>query len=130
MGGSGGSTLAAAAAAPSRTAAPLQRRHCPRRARCATTVAAAAAPRRGVLVLPGLGNSAADYADLAAKLRARGLAVAVAPVERYDWARNALALADPNWWRGTLKPRRQHRRAPLRRCSAATARAARAAPPL
>ena len=58
-----------------------------------------------MLVLPGLGNSAADYADLAAKLRARGLAVAVAPVERYDWARNALALADPNWWRGTLKPR-------------------------
>ena len=34
-----------------------------------------------------------------------GMVVEVAPIERIDWSRNALALTDPNWWRGTLKPR-------------------------
>jgi alpha-beta hydrolase superfamily lysophospholipase len=58
-----------------------------------------------VLILPGLGNSATDYADLADRLRARGLAVAVAPIARLDWGRNAAAITDGNWWRGTLKPR-------------------------
>jgi predicted dienelactone hydrolase len=58
-----------------------------------------------VVILPGLGNSAADYADLADSLRARGLAVRVADVARLDWGRNALALRDPAWWRGALKPR-------------------------
>ncbi|KAG2441158.1 hypothetical protein HXX76_004010 [Chlamydomonas incerta] len=62
-------------------------------------------PRRGVLLLPGLGNNAGDYAPLAAKLEARGLAVEVAQVTRPDWARNGAALTDINWWKGTLKPR-------------------------
>ncbi|KAI8476904.1 MAG: hypothetical protein J3K34DRAFT_455504 [Monoraphidium minutum] len=62
-------------------------------------------PARGVLILPGLGNNAADYGPLADSLRARGLAVAIAPVARIDWSRNAAALTDGNWWRGTLKPR-------------------------
>jgi predicted dienelactone hydrolase len=85
------------------------------RARSTVAVAAAASggndagasapPSRGVLILPGLGNNAGDYADLAARLRARGLAVAVAPIARPDWARNAAALTDPAWWRGALKPR-------------------------
>jgi hypothetical protein len=60
---------------------------------------------RGVLILPGLGNNSADYDDLAAKLRAMGAAVEVASVSRPDWSRNAAALTDGNWWRGTLKPR-------------------------
>ncbi|GLC45176.1 hypothetical protein PLESTB_000427400 [Pleodorina starrii] len=60
---------------------------------------------RGVLILPGLGNNAADYGPLAAQLEARGMAVEVAQVTRPDWSRNAAALTDPNWWRGTLKPR-------------------------
>ncbi|GIL89394.1 hypothetical protein Vretimale_18683 [Volvox reticuliferus] len=60
---------------------------------------------RGVLVLPGLGNNAGDYAPLAAQLEACGMAVEVAQVTRPDWSRNAAALTDPNWWRGTLKPR-------------------------
>jgi len=55
--------------------------------------------------LPGLGNNAADYADLASTLQGRGLAVEVAPVQRIDWSRNAAALTDVNWWKGTLKPR-------------------------
>ncbi|PNH05599.1 hypothetical protein TSOC_008106, partial [Tetrabaena socialis] len=60
---------------------------------------------RGVLILPGLGNNAADYGPLAAQLEARGMAVEVAQVTRPDWSRNAAALVDPNWWRGTLQPR-------------------------
>jgi alpha-beta hydrolase superfamily lysophospholipase len=63
------------------------------------------APTRGVVILPGLGNNAADYARLADQLRARGLDVAVAQIARPDWGRNALALADAAWWRGTLQPR-------------------------
>ncbi|KAG1676946.1 hypothetical protein FOA52_014822 [Chlamydomonas sp. UWO 241] len=68
-------------------------------------VVARAAPARGVLVLPGLGNNAADYDDLAEQLRSMGLGVEVAQVARLDWSRNAAALTDGNWWRGTLKPR-------------------------
>ncbi|GFR40829.1 hypothetical protein Agub_g1304, partial [Astrephomene gubernaculifera] len=61
--------------------------------------------RRGVLILPGLGNNAADYGPLASLLEARGMAVEVAQVSRLDWSRNAAALVDPNWWKGTLQPR-------------------------
>lgn len=64
-----------------------------------------ARPSRGVILLPGLGNNDADYAELAALLRQQGLAVEVAQVSRLDWSRNAAALTDGNWWRGTLKPR-------------------------
>ncbi|EFJ41234.1 hypothetical protein VOLCADRAFT_107781 [Volvox carteri f. nagariensis] len=60
---------------------------------------------RGVLILPGLGNNAADYGPLAVQLEARGMAVEVAQVTRPDWSRNAAALADPDWWKGCLKPR-------------------------
>ncbi len=37
--------------------------------------------------------------------RARGLTVSVAGVSRLDWGRNAAALTQGAWWRGTLKPR-------------------------
>jgi len=70
-----------------------------------TSTPTSSPPTRGVLILPGLGNNAADYDDLAARLRARGLGVAVAPVSRLDWSRNAAALSDADWWRGTLRPR-------------------------
>jgi pimeloyl-ACP methyl ester carboxylesterase len=61
---------------------------------------------RAVVILPGLGNSAEDYAPLADLLRRSGAAhVSVAPVERWNWALNALALKDPRWWRGELPPR-------------------------
>lgn len=29
----------------------------------------------------------------------------VAKVSRIDWLRNAAGLVDPNYWRGTLRPR-------------------------
>ncbi|KAK9827302.1 hypothetical protein WJX81_002605 [Elliptochloris bilobata] len=60
---------------------------------------------QGVVLLPGLGNSAADYNALAASLKERGLIVETAEVSRLDWARNAAGLTDVNWWRGTLSPR-------------------------
>ena len=39
-----------------------------------------------MLLLPGLGNNAADYGPLAAKLEARGMAVEVAQVGQGVWA--------------------------------------------
>jgi len=60
---------------------------------------------RGVVILPGLGNAAADYEPLAALLRRRGLDVEIAAVGRADWSRNAAALTDAAWWKGELKPR-------------------------
>lgn len=62
-------------------------------------------PQRGVVILPGLGNSAADYAAISADLKERGLAVEVARVSRPDWLRNAAGLTDISYWRGTLQPR-------------------------
>lgn len=56
-------------------------------------------------MLPGLGNSKADYAELAAELEERGFAVEVAEVARADWLRNAAGLTDMNYWKGTLNPR-------------------------
>lgn len=79
-----------------------------RRARAAAAAPAAeqgAASGRGVLILPGLANNAADYAGLAHHLNSRGLATSVVQVGRADWGRNAAALTDRNWWAGTLKPR-------------------------
>ncbi|KAL6888600.1 hypothetical protein ACP4OV_009626 [Aristida adscensionis] len=69
--------------------------------------AGAAAPPRPAVILPGLGNNTGDYARLAAALREdHGLpAAVVARVSRPDWLRNAAGLADPNYWRGTLRPR-------------------------
>lgn len=61
--------------------------------------------RQGVLLLPGLGNSAGDYGGLKTKLEERGFVVEVAPVQRIDWLRNAAGLKDSRYWRGTLQPR-------------------------
>ena len=61
-----------------------------------------------VVVLPGLGNNAADYEPLVRALRggdSEGRRVHVCDVKRYDWARNAAGLTDINYWRGTLSPR-------------------------
>ncbi|CAG9461014.1 unnamed protein product [Pedinophyceae sp. YPF-701] len=67
---------------------------------------AARASKRAVVVLPGLGNNAKDYDGLADLLRDRlDVHVDVAQVARLDWARNAAGLVDPNYWKGTLKPR-------------------------
>lgn len=70
----------------------------------------AAASPLPVVILPGLGNNAADYDRLKDALRARSeggesAVVTVADVKRYDWLRNAAGLTDVNYWRGTLCPR-------------------------
>jgi len=84
----------------------LPRRPARRAASAARASAPSAAAPRAVVILPGLGNDAADYAPLADLLRRSGAAhVAVAPVERWNWALNALALRDARWWRGELPPR-------------------------
>ncbi|KAL4517201.1 hypothetical protein Ndes2437B_g06808 [Nannochloris sp. 'desiccata'] len=67
--------------------------------------AAASSPERAVIILPGLGNNAADYSNLAAQLQTQNLHVEVAPVARIDWARNAAGLLDTAYWTGSLKPR-------------------------
>ncbi len=50
--------------------------------------------RRGVLVLPGLGNNAADYAALSILLAGQGYSVKTVAISRLDWSRNAAALTD------------------------------------
>lgn len=58
-----------------------------------------------VLILPGLGNSSADYVSLASRLVERGhSAVSVAPVARWKWSLNARGFFTSDYWRGTLKP--------------------------
>ena len=61
--------------------------------------------RRSVIILPGLGNNARDYDDMALELRNRDLLVHTVDVARIDWLRNAAGLLDGNYWRCTLKPR-------------------------
>eukprot|EP00887_Chlorella_sp_A99_P002922 scaffold24.g2922.t1 len=70
----------------------------------AAAAAYGAAPLRSVVILPGLGNNAKDYAQMASELHSRGLHVEVAPVTRLDWARNAAGLRYADYWRGTLAP--------------------------
>ncbi|KAK9149096.1 hypothetical protein Scep_007853 [Stephania cephalantha] len=55
----------------------------------------------------GLGNNSGDYQKLKVVLEEEhGLPrVVVARVSRPDWLRNAAGLLDPNYWRGTLRPR-------------------------
>ncbi|PON87470.1 GPI inositol-deacylase PGAP1-like [Trema orientale] len=54
----------------------------------------------------GLGNNSGDYDKLQITLKEYGIAsVVVAKVSRLDWLRNAAGLLDPNYWRGTLRPR-------------------------
>jgi hypothetical protein len=65
------------------------------------------------VILPGLGNSGADYdelvADLLQKAGEKGeeasLYVTTVDVARIDWLRNAAGVLDGNYWRGTLQPR-------------------------
>ena len=79
------------------------RRHL-RAARC--LVVSQASSDRAVVVLPGLGNNAADYNKLAEILKNdHSLHVEIAPVSRLDWARNGAGLLDTAYWKGTLKPR-------------------------
>jgi len=72
---------------------------------CVIPKATANSPERAVIILPGLGNSAADYSNLAVQLQTKNLHVEVAPVARIDWARNAAGLLDTAYWTGSLKPR-------------------------
>lgn len=58
-----------------------------------------------MVLLPGLGNNKGDYLELAQLMKQRGLEVEVVDIKRLDWSRNAAALTDLNWWKGTLKPR-------------------------
>lgn len=53
----------------------------------------------------GLGNNTGDYHKFALTLDDYGVSTVVAKVSRFDWFRNAAGLADPNYWRGTLRPR-------------------------
>ncbi|KAH7525208.1 hypothetical protein FEM48_Zijuj06G0200600 [Ziziphus jujuba var. spinosa] len=60
---------------------------------------------RPAVILPGLGNNSSDYQKLELTLRNYGVETVVAKVSRFDWLRNAAGLVDPNYWRGTLRPR-------------------------
>ncbi|XP_042507594.1 uncharacterized protein LOC122083770 [Macadamia integrifolia] len=60
---------------------------------------------RPAVILPGLGNNSSDYDKLALTLKGYGVPSVVAKVSRIDWFRNAAGLVDPNYWRGTLRPR-------------------------
>jgi hypothetical protein len=96
----GGRTQPAGARRP----APRVRARASARPRADASTSAPAAPLP-VVILPGLGNAATDYAPLAAALRLRGApAVAIAPVTRPDWLRNAAGLVRPEYWTGRLTP--------------------------
>ncbi|GAB4839495.1 hypothetical protein Ancab_029019 [Ancistrocladus abbreviatus] len=60
---------------------------------------------RPAVILPGLGNNAGDYQKLQQTLKEYGVESVVANVSRFDWLRNAAGLLDPNYWKGTLRPR-------------------------
>ncbi|KAJ8771347.1 hypothetical protein K2173_026524 [Erythroxylum novogranatense] len=60
---------------------------------------------RPAVILPGLGNNTGDYEKLEVTLQEYGVPTVVAKVSRLDWLRNAAGLVDPNYWRGTLRPR-------------------------
>ncbi|XP_047340348.1 uncharacterized protein LOC124943936 [Impatiens glandulifera] len=60
---------------------------------------------RPAVILPGLGNNTSDYKNLEIILNDYGIQTVVAKVSRIDWLRNAAGLVDPNYWRGTLRPR-------------------------
>lgn len=61
---------------------------------------------RPAVILPGLGNNSGDYDKLKLLLKERyGVPAVVVKVSRLDWLRNAAGLLDPNYWRGTLRPR-------------------------
>lgn len=58
-----------------------------------------------MVILPGLGNSGADYDDLVVDLGSHGINAHTVPVERYDWLRNAAGLRYLEYWQGKLAPR-------------------------
>ena len=60
--------------------------------------------KRGLVIMPGLGNSKYDYKALAELLAQEGLVVEIAGVNRVDWLRNAAGVVDINYWKGTLNP--------------------------
>ncbi|KAI3965952.1 hypothetical protein MKX01_010909 [Papaver californicum] len=61
---------------------------------------------RPAIILPGLGNNSSDYEKLQVTLKqVYGVPSVVPKVSRLDWLRNAAGLIDPNYWRGTLRPR-------------------------
>lgn len=63
-------------------------------------------PPRPAVILPGLGNNSGDYQKLQVTLQEEyGVKSVVAKVSRLDWFRNAAGLVDPNYWKGTLRPR-------------------------
>ena len=64
------------------------------------------AAKQPVVILPGLGNSSADYSKFSELLEGKyGCDVEVAPVARLDWGRNAAGLTDVRYWQGNLPPR-------------------------
>ncbi|OUS44946.1 hypothetical protein BE221DRAFT_193562 [Ostreococcus tauri] len=83
------------------TASRRARRACAR----VTSTNASSRAKDKICILPGLGNASGDYDALAALFRARGHAVAIAPVSRVDWLRNAAGAVTAEYWRGTLAPR-------------------------
>ncbi|OWM91526.1 uncharacterized protein LOC116215732 isoform X2 [Punica granatum] len=73
---------------------------------CCSAAATSSRRRRPAVILPGLGNNTGDYAKLRLTLQDNyGISTVVANVSRIDWLRNAAGLVDPNYWRGTLRPR-------------------------
>lgn len=60
--------------------------------------------RLPVLILPGLGNSSADYTKLASQLAARGHTASVVPIARWQWSLNARGFFTRDYWRATLRP--------------------------
>ena len=51
----------------------------------APRICCSSSPKRGVLILPGLGNNDQDYNPLAELLRRKNLVVETAQVSRADW---------------------------------------------
>lgn len=61
---------------------------------------------RVVFTFQGLGNNTGDYGKLQIDLQQDyNVPSVVAKVSRLDWFRNAAGLLDPDYWRGTLRPR-------------------------
>lgn len=61
--------------------------------------------RLPVVILPGLGNAATDYATLTERLAQNGhAAVTVAPVRRWQWLLNARGVLTRAYWTGELQP--------------------------
>ncbi|XP_021895459.1 uncharacterized protein LOC110812885 [Carica papaya] len=73
--------------------------------KCSSSSLSSSSTCRPAVILPGLGNNTGDYQKLELILGDYGVPTVVAKVSRFDWLRNAAGLVDPNYWRGTLRPR-------------------------